>query len=109
MRSSEDSSGPEDTPMTTFWSSSLRSLGWLGVLVAAWSACFAAEARAAEPALVRVMTFNLWHGGDAGKQPLERTVEVIKQAQADLVGLQETEGLAAEGPRPDRAAEIAKR
>ena len=61
------------------------------------------------PETVRVMSFNLWHGGDAGKQPLERTVEVIKQSQADIVGLQETAGIAPEGqPRPDRAAEIAR-
>jgi exodeoxyribonuclease-3 len=53
-----------------------------------------------------VMTFNLWHGGDAGKQPLERTVAVIKAARADVVGLQETAGNG--NPRPDRAAEIAK-
>jgi endonuclease/exonuclease/phosphatase family metal-dependent hydrolase len=59
---------------------------------------------------VRIMSFNLWHGGDAGRQPLDQTVEVIKQSQADMVGLQETAGLAPEGePRPDRAAEIAKR
>lgn len=56
------------------------------------------------------MSFNLWHGGDGGKQPLDQTVDVIKQAQADVVGLQETAGLAAQGePRPDRAAEIAKK
>ena len=62
------------------------------------------------PETVRVMSFNLWHGGDAGKQPLERTVEVIKQSRADIVGLQETAGIAPEGQsRPDRAAEIAKR
>jgi endonuclease/exonuclease/phosphatase family metal-dependent hydrolase len=63
-----------------------------------------------EPEHVRIMTFNLWHGGDAGKQSLDRTVEVIKQAGADVVGLQETAGLAASGQkRPDRAAEIAKK
>ena len=61
------------------------------------------------PETVRVMSFNLWHGGDAGKQPLERTVAVIKQSHADIVGLQETAGIAPEGqPRPDRAAEIAR-
>lgn len=60
--------------------------------------------------IVRVLTFNLWHGGDAGKQPLERTIEVIERSRADVVGLQETGGIAPEGePRPDRAAEIAKR
>ena len=61
------------------------------------------------PESVRVMSYNLWHGGDAGKQPLDQTVEVIKQARTDIVGLQETAGFAASGPRPDRAAEIAKR
>jgi exodeoxyribonuclease III len=68
------------------------------------------EAKAVNPMpdTIRVMSFNLWHGGDAGKQPLEQTIEVIKQSQADIVGLQETAGLAPEGePRPDRAAEIA--
>ena len=40
---------------------------------------------------------------------LDQTVEVIRQARADIVGLQETAGNAAGGPRPDRAAEIAKR
>jgi hypothetical protein len=61
----------------------------------------------AEPMIetVRIMSFNLWHGGDAGRQPLDQTVEVIKQSQADMVGLQETAGLAPEGQqRPDRAA-----
>jgi endonuclease/exonuclease/phosphatase family metal-dependent hydrolase len=38
------------------------------------------------------MTFNLWHGGDAGKQPLSQTAEVIRAAKADIVGLQETGG-----------------
>jgi endonuclease/exonuclease/phosphatase family metal-dependent hydrolase len=56
------------------------------------------------------MTFNLWYGGDAGKQPLEQTIAVIHESEADVVGLQETGGLAPEGePRPDRAAEIARR
>src|SRR5687767_8422684 len=62
------------------------------------------------PETIRVMSFNLWHGGDAGKRPLEQTIEVIKESRADIVGLQETAGIAPEGePRPDRAAEIARR
>ena len=57
---------------------------------------------------VRIMSFNLWHGGDAGQQPLKKTIDVIRAAKADVVGLQETHGHAPEGkPRPDRAAEIA--
>ena len=57
---------------------------------------------------LRVMTFNLWQGGDQGKQPLQQSVEVIRAAGADVVGLQETGGLAPQGqPRPDNAARIA--
>lgn len=87
-------------------------LGLLALLIVVWSGIHTTESRAAEAEaeVVRVMSFNLWHGGDAGKQPLDRTVAVIKEAQADFVGLQETAGLAPQGqPRPDRAAEIAKR
>lgn len=70
----------------------------------------AADSAAHAPETVRILSFNLWHGGDAGQQPIEQTVAVIKQSQADIVGLQETAGLAPEGePRPDRSAEIAKR
>ena len=66
-----------------------------------------AQVTAEEPVRsLRVTTFNLWHGGDAGKQPLERSVAVIKAARADVVGLQETAGYG--NPRPDRAAELAK-
>lgn len=64
---------------------------------------------AAEPETLRVMTFNLWIGGEAGKQPLEQTAQVIRAAKADLVGLQETDGRAAPGEaRPDRARQLAK-
>lgn len=64
---------------------------------------------AAERETIRVLTFNLWHGGDAGKQPQERTIAVIKASRADLVGMQETAGYGQAGEgRPDRAAEIAK-
>lgn len=62
-----------------------------------------------EPETLRVMTFNLWHGGDAGGQPLEQTAAVIEACKADVVGLQETAGNAPEGqPRPDNAAKLAK-
>jgi endonuclease/exonuclease/phosphatase family metal-dependent hydrolase len=61
------------------------------------------------PETIRVMSFNLWHGGDAGRLPLAQTIAVIKASQAEIVGLQETAGYAPEGaPRPDRAAEIAQ-
>jgi exodeoxyribonuclease-3 len=58
---------------------------------------------------LRIMSFNLWHGGDAGKQPLSQTLEVIKSARADCIGIQEAEGNAPNGtPRPDNAAKLAK-
>jgi endonuclease/exonuclease/phosphatase family metal-dependent hydrolase len=81
-------------------------------LIVVWGCSRPDESRGAalEPEVVRVMSFNLWHGGDAGQQPLDRTVALINESQADLVGLQETAGIAPQGePRPDRAAEIAKR
>ena len=54
------------------------------------------------------MTFNLWQGGEEGKQPLEQTIKVIQAAKADIVGLQETRGLERDGKRPDNAQRIAK-
>src|SRR5688500_4996585 len=58
-------------------------------------------------ASLRVMTFNIWVGGESGKQPIEQTVEVIKAARADVVGLQESHGHERDGVRPDSAAVIA--
>jgi endonuclease/exonuclease/phosphatase family metal-dependent hydrolase len=67
-----------------------------------------AAAREGQPVVLRVMTFNLWQGGDQGKQPLGQTAEVIRAAGADVAGLQETAGLAPQGRRrPDNAAKIA--
>ena len=59
-----------------------------------WGICPSPGAVGAEPdpGVIRVMSFNLWHGGDAGKQPFERTVAVVKESRADIVGLQETGG-----------------
>jgi exodeoxyribonuclease III len=59
---------------------------------------------------VRIMTFNLWHGGDAGKQPLSQSVEVIRAARADIVGLQETGGYEREksAGRPDHGRKLAE-
>lgn len=53
------------------------------------------------------MTFNLWHGGEAGGRPLDSSVAAIRAARADVVGLQETAGLEREGARKDNAKEIA--
>jgi len=73
------------------------------------TASFGADEQASKPASLRVMSFNLWHGGDAGKQPLEQTAAVIKAAKADIVGLQETHGYEKkkDEPRPDHAEKLA--
>jgi len=65
------------------------------------------DARAAET--LRVMTFNIWRGGEAGKYPLDQTVKVIRQAKADLVGIQESHGEERDGKRPDAARAIAEK
>jgi exodeoxyribonuclease-3 len=38
---------------------------------------------------IRIMSFNIWVDGLRGGQPVSQTAEVIKQAQADVVGMQE--------------------
>lgn len=46
-----------------------------------------------EAGKLRVMTFNLWHGGDAVELPRDTTIkyqlEAIRMARADVVGFQE--------------------
>lgn len=58
------------------------------------------------------MTLNMWHGGDGGKQRIEQTAQMILDAKADIVGLQEIAGLVPNGsppgtPRRDNAAHLA--
>lgn len=82
----------------------------LAIRIRAWAiGLFISGPLLLEGAELRVMTFNLWVGGDAGKQPLERTVDVVREAKADVVGLQETHGYAAtRGQRgPDNGQRIA--
>lgn len=83
-----------------------RAIAAAATLVLA--AVLLADARAAEPETLRVMSFNLWIGGEEGKQPLTQSVKVIQAARADLVGLQETEGLERNGKKPDNARRIAE-
>ena len=58
-----------------------------------------------EPITIRLMSFNIWVGGEAGGQPLEQTAAVIKAAQADIVGIQESFGGRS---REDSAKKIAE-
>lgn len=59
---------------------------------------------------IRVMSFNIWVGGDAGKQPLSQTAEVIRSAKADVIGLQETGGFKKErsASTPDNGRKLAE-
>jgi len=59
-----------------------------------------------DPITVRVMSFNIWIGGEAGGQPLEQTAAVIRAAKADIVGIQESFGSG--NPAPDNAKKIAE-
>ena len=54
------------------------------------------------------MTFNIWVGGEAGRQPLSQTVKVIEAAKADIVGLQEAHGEEHDGKRVDAGRKIAE-
>lgn len=67
---------------------------------------FAPLAAAAQT--VRVMTFNLWQGGDAGGLPLSRTLAVIQAAGPDIVGLQETDGAQPDAARPDHGRRLSQ-
>src|SRR5262245_31034628 len=57
---------------------------------------------------LRVMSFNIWVGGEAGQQPLSQTAKVIQVAEADIVGVQESHGERRDGKRPDAALSIAR-
>jgi endonuclease/exonuclease/phosphatase family metal-dependent hydrolase len=57
---------------------------------------------------LRVLTFNLWQGGEAGGQPLSQSIAVIRAAEADVAGLQETLGAAQGAERPDNGRRIAE-
>ena len=58
------------------------------------------------PESFQVLTFNLWHGGDAGKRPLSDTLRVLQRVDPDAVCFQEVQGLAAD--QPDNAARMAR-
>jgi len=55
-----------------------------------------------------VLTFNMWVGGEAGKQSLDKSVEVIRASGAKLVGLQEIYGDNPYGPVRNNAEKIAE-
>jgi Endonuclease/Exonuclease/phosphatase family len=60
------------------------------VLVALFAVAAPARAQDAAPSEVRVMTFNIWLGGDV--VDFGNVITAIRDARADIVGLQEAEG-----------------
>lgn len=63
-------------------------------------------ASTAEP--LRVMSFNIWVGGESGKQPLSQTAKVIEAAKADIIGVQEALGEEKTGVRPNNGRKVAE-
>ena len=80
----------------------------VGIGLLAWlSAILVGEpANAADP--FRVMTLNLWVGGESGGQPLDQMAKVIEAARADVVGVQESHGEERRGTKNDAARSIAQ-
>lgn len=73
-----------------------------------WLGGCASNPAPAAPAPLRVMTFNIHHGaGLDGRVDLPRIAEVIRQAGADVVGLQEVDRLTQRTGRRDFPAELA--
>ena len=61
----------------------------LALVLAALSTCTQAKAQDG----LRVLSWNIWHGGlEDGEPGLQRTIETIEASGADLVAMQETYG-----------------
>ena len=60
------------------------------ILWALLATLFSAAAPAAEPVQVKIMSFNMWYGGE--QVDFNAVIEAIKKADADIVGLQEPDG-----------------
>jgi len=82
----------------------------LACLLLAGFACGTARDGQDGQTRLRVMTFNLWHGGDGVRWPLDTVVkyqlQAIRQAGADVVGIQEqTANLTGKEERARRLAD----
>ena len=65
------------------------SIPALGIFLAMASLCAIPAKAQASGTGVRIMSFNTLHGGTQRGQPLSQTAKVIREAEADIVGLQE--------------------
>lgn len=57
---------------------------------------------------LRVLSFNIWVGGQGGRMPLERSAEVIRASGADIVGIQEANGEKIGPVAPDLSRALAR-
>jgi len=73
-----------------------------GILLGAMLFCSVLMVQAAETNL-RVMSYNIYRGGTMNGQPLDLIAKVIREAQADIGGVQETRS-----PREITAEPLAK-
>lgn len=80
----------------------IRMISVIGMLFAA-GAAFEAPLRAQTESSVNVMSYNIYRGGEMRGQPLSQTVNVIQDAKADVVGVQETKS-----PRGVNAVKLAQ-
>ncbi len=78
------------------------------VLLLQFGVLMADSTRAEGADRLRVMTFNIWVGGESGGQPLTQTAKVIEAARADVVGVQESHGEERNGKKNDAARAIAE-
>jgi len=70
----------------------------------------AGPVRAAEPATLRVMTYNIHHGeGTDQRFDLDRLAKIIRDAQPDLVALQEVDRKTDRASGVDQAEELARK
>ena len=60
------------------------------ILCSLFAILFSAAVSAAEPVQVKIMSFNIWYGGD--QVDFNGIIEAIKKADPDIVGLQEPDG-----------------
>lgn len=68
--------------------------------------CVTANAHAESE--IRILSFNMWHGGEGGVLPLKWTAEVIRASKADIVGVQEAYGEERNGVKPDNSKKVAE-
>ena len=79
----------------------------LRVALLALAAC--ASAPEHEPQVVRVMTYNIHHGeGSDGRFDLQRLAQIIRDADPDLVALQEVDRNTARSGGVDQIAELSR-